>query len=146
MSKDVRRRLELYAANPRCDANVQAALGGVSMLEVAQKLGLAPAFGQSPFALQRGQTFERTLFEDDATPLRRALIERKVLPANAAGFVDLRGESGLDEADAPSAGRCRRWRVDGRGGGVGEGKGRAAGSLSARLARGARAGASASAR
>jgi hypothetical protein len=115
MSKDVRRRLELYAANPRCDANVRAALGGVPMLEVARHLGLEPAFGQSPFALQRGQTFERTLFEDDATPLRRALIERKVLPANAAGFVDLRLRRGggpvetLDAAATAFEALLRRW-------------------------------------
>jgi len=90
MTTDVRRRLEQYAANPRCEANVRAALAGVPMLEVARGIGLSPPFGQSPFALQRGQSFERTLFEDDATPLRRALVERKVLPANATGFVDLR--------------------------------------------------------
>lgn len=90
MSRDVRRRLEQYAANPRCEANVWAALGGVAMLDVARSLGLDPPFGQSPFALQRGQRFEHSLFEEDAMPLRRALIERKVLPANASGFVDLR--------------------------------------------------------
>ncbi len=90
MSRDVRRRLEQYAANPRCEANVRAALGGVAMLDVARSLGLDPPFGQSPFALQRGQRFESALFEEDAMPLRRALIERKVLPANASGFVDLR--------------------------------------------------------
>jgi len=90
MSTNVRRRLEQYAANPRCEANVRAALGGVAMLDVARSLGLDPPFGQSPFALQRGQSFEHALFEDDALPLRRALIERKVLPANASGFVDLR--------------------------------------------------------
>lgn len=90
MSTDLRRRLEQFAANPRCEANVRAALGGVPMRDVARSLGLTAPFGQSPFAIQRGITFERTLFDDDATPLRRALVERKVLPANAAGFVDLR--------------------------------------------------------
>lgn len=91
---DVRRRLEQYAANPQCKANVRAALRGVAMRRVAEKVGLVPVFGQSPFALQRGQSFERGLFEDDATPLRRALIERKALPANATGFVDLRLRQG----------------------------------------------------
>ncbi len=93
-SGDVRRRLEQYAANPQCEANVGAALRGLAMREVAKKLGLEPVFGQSPFALQRGQSFERTLFEEDALPLRRALIERKALPANASGFVDLRIRQG----------------------------------------------------
>ncbi len=87
---DVRRRLEQYAANPRCEANARAALRNIPMRKAAEKVGLAPVFGQSPFALQRGQAFERGLFEEDASPLRRALIERKALPANSTGFVDLR--------------------------------------------------------
>lgn len=90
MKRDVRRRLELFAANPRCESNVRAALGGVPMLDVARSLGLAPPFGQSPFALQRGVLFERALFDDGAESLRRALVERKVLPANTAGLLDLR--------------------------------------------------------
>lgn len=90
MKHDVRRRLEQYAANPRCQANARSAVSGVSMASVASSLGLPAAFGQSPFALARGQQFERGLFHDDAQRLRRALVEQKVLPANAAGLHDLR--------------------------------------------------------
>lgn len=106
VTQNVRRRLEQYAANPRCEANVVAAMRGVAMRDVARALGLDAPFGQSPFALQRGQMFERTLFEEDAAPLRRALIERKVLPANAAGFLDLRirqGGGSLDMLDEAAA-------------------------------------------
>jgi hypothetical protein len=46
--------------------------------------------GQSPFAIARGELFEKALFRDDALRLRRALVESKILPANAQGFVDLR--------------------------------------------------------
>ncbi len=90
MKRDVRRRLEQFASNPRCSANVRSALRDVSMEAVARSIGLDPQVGQSPFALLRGQQFERGLFDDDAVRLRRALVERKVLPANAAGFLDLR--------------------------------------------------------
>lgn len=76
--------------NPRCEANVVSAVHDVPMESVAAALGLAVTVGQSPFALLRGQQFERSLFKDDALRLRRALILKKVLPANASGFVDFR--------------------------------------------------------
>ncbi|MEZ4409445.1 MAG: hypothetical protein R3A52_23690 [Polyangiales bacterium] len=104
MKRDVRRRLEQFASNPRCDANVRSALHGVSMEAVARSVGLDPQVGQSPFALLRGQQFERGLFDDDAARLRRALIERKVLPGNATGFLDLRLKAqGGPEASLQSA-------------------------------------------
>ncbi|MDO9021263.1 MAG: hypothetical protein Q8S73_22870 [Deltaproteobacteria bacterium] len=67
-----------------------SAVHDVPMEAVARALGYSGAVGQSPFALLRGQQFERSLFRDDAVRLRRALITQKVLPANAAGFVDFR--------------------------------------------------------
>ncbi len=114
MSGDLRRRLEQYAANPRCEANVRAAFHGTAMREVARRVGIDAPFGQSPFALQRGQVFERGLFSEDAAPLRRALIERKVLPANADGFVDLRltREGGPCETLERAAERFERFLSD----------------------------------
>ncbi len=88
--RDVRRRLEQYAANPECEANVLAAVHDIPMDKVARDLGLEPKVGQSPFAIRRGHNFERLLFEDQALRLRKALVDQKVLPANAEGFVDLR--------------------------------------------------------
>jgi hypothetical protein len=46
--------------------------------------------GQSPFAIVRGQTFERSLFWNDAATLRSALGKAGVLPSNAKGFRDFR--------------------------------------------------------
>lgn len=46
--------------------------------------------GQSPFALARGQTFERGLFRAGAEQLRKALVEAEVLDAAARGFADFR--------------------------------------------------------
>ena len=43
------------------------------MVDVAAREGLAPTMGQSPFALQRGQRFERQLFREDAAVLRSEL-------------------------------------------------------------------------
>lgn len=69
--RDTRRRFEQWARNPACEANTLSAVHGISMAEVAKREGLTPSMGQSPFALARGQTFERGLFRDGA----RALIE-----------------------------------------------------------------------
>lgn len=88
--REVRRRLEQYAANPGCEANVLSAVHDVPMEALARWAGLAPKVGQSPFAIARGHAFERSLFENDAARLRRALIERRVLPPTASGFLDLR--------------------------------------------------------
>lgn len=60
------------------------------MAAVARHEGVEPTMGQSPFALGRGQRFERGLFRHGAELLRQSLQEAGVLPANASGFVDLR--------------------------------------------------------
>jgi hypothetical protein len=107
--RDVRRRLEQYAANPGCETNTLSAVHDVPMEQVARSLGFIPKVGQSVFAILRGQTFEKSLFADGAQRLRRALIEKKVLPANAAGFVDLRSSKNggpLPSLDASYANFC----------------------------------------
>jgi len=88
--RDLRRRLEQLGHNPRCAANTRAALGDVPMLSVARSLGLDAHEGQSPFAITRGLAFERALFADDAARLRQCLLDARVLPPGADGFVDLR--------------------------------------------------------
>ena len=60
------------------------------MADVAKREGLDPTMGQSPFALARGETFERALFRDDAKRLLDALIEASVLQTGSSGFLDLR--------------------------------------------------------
>lgn len=88
--RDVRRRIEQFAANPACEANMLSAVHDIPIEAVARAHGLTPKVGQSVFAILRGQVFERSLFDEEAGRLRRALVEKKVLPANASGFVDLR--------------------------------------------------------
>lgn len=67
-----------------------SAILGVSMVDVAAREGLPPSMGQSPFALQRGQRFERQLFRDDAKVLRAELEKAGVLPAGSHGLADFR--------------------------------------------------------
>ncbi len=89
-NRDTRRRFEQWAQNPECDANATSAILGVSMVDVAVHEGLKPTMGQSPFALQRGQRFERQLFRDDAALLRAELEDAGILPTKSSGFADFR--------------------------------------------------------
>jgi hypothetical protein len=83
-------RFEQWARNPACEANTVAAVRNARMARVAEALGLPVTFGQSPFAIARGNRFERALFDGGAGTLTRALADAGVLPEGPAGFVDLR--------------------------------------------------------
>jgi hypothetical protein len=89
-TRDTRRRFEQWAHNPECQANAISAILGVSMVDVAKREGLEASMGQSPFALQRGQRFERQLFRDDAKALRAELENAGVLPPGSQGLADYR--------------------------------------------------------
>src|SRR5437870_2355421 len=88
--RDTRMRFEQWAQNPTCQANTISAVYNVRMAEVAKKEGYKPTFGQSPFAIARGDNFERMLFGNRAKILLEALIEQEVLPRGASRFADLR--------------------------------------------------------
>jgi hypothetical protein len=60
------------------------------MAEVAVADGVKPTFGQSPFAIARGETFERSLFYNNGERILEGLIERDVLPPGSVGLLDLR--------------------------------------------------------
>jgi hypothetical protein len=83
-------RFEQWARNPTCEANTFSAVHNVRMAEVARSVGLQPTFGQSPFAIARGQDFEASLFAREGARLLEELIAIGVLPEGAAGFLDLR--------------------------------------------------------
>jgi hypothetical protein len=74
------------------------------MVDVAKSENLDPSMGQSPFALQRGQRFERQLFHEEARVLRAELEKAGVLPPGSEGLADFRlrqvggSSQNLDEA------------------------------------------------
>jgi len=91
--RDLRRRIDQFVANPRCDANVRSVVHDVPMRSVA-RLDLPtdhPALreGQSPFALARGVQFEKALYEP-ADRIFEALVKASVLPARHGPLRDLR--------------------------------------------------------
>lgn len=98
-SRDTRRRFEQWVRNPRCQANAISAILDIPMRQVAAKEGASATFGQSPFALARGQRFEFYAFKDDAKRLREQLEQAGLLPAGSGGLADFR----LTRAQGPCA-------------------------------------------
>lgn len=88
--RNTRGRFEQWAKNPTCHANTLSAVHNIRLDAAAAAAGLAPSYGQSPFALARGNTFEAGLFYDGAARLRSALEKKGGLPEGSAGFLDLR--------------------------------------------------------
>jgi len=88
--RNTRGRFEQWAKNPTCEANILSAVHNVRLDKAASAAGLAPGFGQSPFAIARGNAFEAGLFTADAAALRAALERAGVLPAGSRGLLDLR--------------------------------------------------------
>lgn len=88
--RNTRGRFEQWAKNPTCDANTLSAVHNVRLDMAARAVGLVPSFGQSPFAIARGNRFEAGLFYDDAVRLRAALEQKGCLPEASSGFLDLR--------------------------------------------------------
>lgn len=88
--RNTRARFEQWAKNPKCAANTLSAVHNVRMDKAAEAIGVEPSFGQSPFALARGNTFEWGLFADNADRLRTALERVGALPVGTSGFTDLR--------------------------------------------------------
>lgn len=88
--RNTRARFEQWAKNPTCDANTLSAVHNVRLDAAAEAVGLTPSFGQSPFAIARGNRFEAGLFSEDAARLRESLQRKSCLPPDAAGFLDLR--------------------------------------------------------
>lgn len=87
--RNTRGRFEQWAKNPTCEANAISVVRNVRMVDVAKAEGLSPSFGQSPFAIARGDQFERGLFREDGR-LLNGLIAIGLLPEETSTFVDLR--------------------------------------------------------
>lgn len=113
--RNPRGRFEQWAKNPTCSANTLSAVHNVRLDAAAKQAGLAPSFGQSPFAITRGNRFEAGLFYYDAERLRQALERKGCLPTNSAGFLDLRlkmnGGRHISTVDQ-ALGQTERWLAD----------------------------------
>jgi hypothetical protein len=107
--RDTRRRFEQWARNSQCSANTISAVHNIPMNKVALHEGVKATMGQSPFALARGQQFERLLYSKGGEPLYEQLRKHKVVPESASGLADFRLRinggrlRGLDDALAATS-------------------------------------------
>lgn len=88
--RNTRGRFEQWAKNPTCEANTLSAVHNVRLDSAAEAAGITATYGQSPFAIARGDRFEAGLFFDDAQRIRAALERKGSLPESSAGLLDLR--------------------------------------------------------
>ncbi len=114
--RNTRARFEQWAKNSTCGANTVSAVHNVRLDKAAEAAGLEATFGQSPFAITRGNRFEAGLFFDDARRLRAALERKGALTDGSTGFLDLRlsinGGARLGSVDqAVAATEKWLWRI-----------------------------------
>lgn len=88
--RNTRGRFEQWAKNPTCEANTLSAVHNIRLDKAASVAGISASFGQSPFAIARGNRFEAGLFLEEAAKIRVALERKHVLPEGSTGFIDLR--------------------------------------------------------
>jgi hypothetical protein len=91
------RTVAALTANPGCTRRAVLDAAGVDKVRLAERIGFPGAFGQSRFALARGNAFEAMLKADDCALLR------STLGAYVGGYEDL----GADEDDTLSARHTR---------------------------------------
>ncbi|MER5636470.1 hypothetical protein ABT095_05920 [Kitasatospora sp. NPDC002227] len=77
------RAIAALAANPGCRRRAVLDAVGVDKAAVARRLGRPAPFGQSPFAIARGNIFERRLKENGYAALLEPLRRRLGLPADS---------------------------------------------------------------
>jgi hypothetical protein len=91
------RTVAALTGNPGCTRRAVLDAAGVDKVRLAERIGFPGAFGQSRFALARGNAFEAMLKADDCALLR------STLGAYVGGYEDL----GVDEDDTLTARNAR---------------------------------------
>lgn len=95
-SVNTRVRFEQWAKNPTCEANTVSAVLNVPLGKVAEKLGFENKKALPPFAIARGLSFEKYLFEDGAERLVKSMTQQKVFSdGEELEFLDLRHQGNL---------------------------------------------------
>lgn len=93
------RTIAALASNPGCARRAVMDAAGVDKQRLAGHLGYTAPFGQSGFALARGNSFETQLKADGAAQILHLLREQLSLPVEQAHYMDLNdvgGNSGMD--------------------------------------------------
>ncbi|GAA1215068.1 hypothetical protein GCM10009665_01100 [Kitasatospora nipponensis] len=83
------RKITALTTNPACDRRAVLDAAGVDKAALARRIGYDPRFGQSPFAISRGLTFEELVKRDGYAELLRLLREQTGTPVAEAAVADL---------------------------------------------------------
>lgn len=84
------RGLAAYANVHQCRTAAVAFAAGIDSSKILSKTGYEPPFGQSPFAIARGNSFERLLRKDGYASLLATLSEGLGTDFSSAQVIDLR--------------------------------------------------------
>jgi hypothetical protein len=83
------RTISALAANPGCARRALMDAAGVDKQKIAAHIGYPAPFGQSRFAITRGNAFEARVKENGAAPLLTLLREQLDLDVTEVGYTDL---------------------------------------------------------
>lgn len=83
------RTISALTANPGCARRALLDAAAVDKTVIAQELGFPPQFGQSPFAITRGNSFEAMVKAHGCAELLRLLREELGLSIPEVGYHDL---------------------------------------------------------
>lgn len=83
------RTIAALTGNPGCHRRAVLDAAGVDKPRLAEHIGFPARFGQSRFAITRGNAFERQVKADGGVELLRLLRERLGLPIPDAAYTDL---------------------------------------------------------
>lgn len=88
------RTVAALTGNPGCNRRAVLDAAGVDKLKLAEQIGFPGSFGQSRFALSRGNSFEAMLKADDCALLREVLAELDASAGDAdVAYRDLGADS-----------------------------------------------------
>jgi hypothetical protein len=88
------RTISALTSNPGCTRRAVADLAGVDKLALSRHVGFPGQFGQSPFAITRGQQFEAQVKADGCAELITLLREHLMLSLPEVSYEDLNDVGG----------------------------------------------------
>jgi hypothetical protein len=104
------RTIAALTTNPSCSRRAVLDAAGVDKLRLAEQVRYPASFGQSQFAIVRGNVFEAQLKADGCAELLRVLQKRLELSIPDGAYVDLGGGGSTEDGQDGPQGEARRER------------------------------------
>lgn len=104
------RKIAALTANPGCPRRAVVDAAGVDKAALAQRIGCTVRFGQSPFAITRGNAFEDQVKRDgyaELLTLLRAQFDVPVAEATVADLNDVAGNTDIRARNSETLSRLR---------------------------------------